>query len=183
MLAASAKPTSLRLSRNKTLEILMRLLFARGTLKPSIALLLAIASTTAAHAQYVKPHIEHASYGEVKVVVPVTASDPAVWSFKLHNLANGIDASKESGGNLQARVVLYGPGVKLLARPMSDDLKAAVDQLRASGVRFEICNNTLKGMDLDWHALYDVHESDIVAAGFLEVGWLANQGWAVEAMN
>ena len=59
----------------------------------------------------------------------------------------------------------------------------SLDQLRTAGVKFEICNNTLKGMDIDWHGLYEVHESDIVSAGFLEVGWLANQGWAVEAMN
>lgn len=58
-----------------------------------------------------------------------------------------------------------------------------MDELRGAGVKFAVCNNTLKGMDLDWHTLDGVKEQDIVPAGFLEVGWLANHGWAVDAMN
>jgi intracellular sulfur oxidation DsrE/DsrF family protein len=78
--------------------------------------------------------------------------------------------------------VLYGAGLKMLVDP-DPALKTAIDQLRGDGVRFAVCNNTLEGMNLDWHTLYHVQEKDIVPSGFLEVGWLADHGWAVDAMN
>jgi intracellular sulfur oxidation DsrE/DsrF family protein len=143
---------------------------------------LSLAAAGAAGAGYVDPHVTHAAYGHVRVVVPVTSADPGVWSFKLHNLLNGEQAARQWKGALEARVVLYGQGVKLLQQP-TGPLKEAIDQLRAAGVQFEICNNTLKGMDLDWHELYGVKEADVVPSGFQEVAWLANQGWAVGAMN
>ena len=144
---------------------------------------LMLAATAPARADYVQPHITHPAFGRVRVVVPVTSADPAVWKFKLLNLVNSEKTVKQWHGTLQAHVVLYGGGVKMLLRPVDDDVKQAVDQLRADGVRFDICNNTLKGMNLDWHELYGVQERDIVPAGFLQVGWLADHGWAVEAMN
>jgi intracellular sulfur oxidation DsrE/DsrF family protein len=144
---------------------------------------LMLAATAPARADYVQPHITHPAFGRVRVVVPVTSADPAVWKFKLLNLVNSEKTAKQWHGTLQAHVVLYGGGVKMLLRPVDDDVKQAVDQLRADGVRFDICNNTLKGMNLDWHELYGVQERDIVPAGFLQVGWLADHGWAVEAMN
>ncbi len=140
-------------------------------------------ATAPARADYVQPHISHPAFGRVRVVVPVTSADPAVWAFKLKNLLNSENTIKQWHGTLQAHVVLYGAGVKMLLQPMNDDVKSAVDALRADGVHFDICNNTLKGMNLDWHQLDGVKESDIVPAGFLQVGWLANHGWAVEAMN
>ena len=147
--------------------------------------LLAVCTAFAAlpvHAAYVQPKIQHENYGTVRVVVPVTSADAKVWAFKLHNIANGIDGAKAAGGEMLAEVVLYGPGLKMLVQP-DTALTATIDELRQAGVRFKICNNTLKGMDLDWHELYKVQESDIVPSGFLEVGWRANQGWAVDAMN
>lgn len=144
---------------------------------------LMLAATAPARADYVQPHITHPAFGRVRVVVPVTSADPAVWKFKLLNLVNSEKTVKQWHGTLQAHVVLYGAGVKMLLQPVDDDVKNAVDRLRADGVRFDICNNTLKGMNLDWHQLYGVQEHDIVPAGFLQVGWLADHGWAVEAMN
>lgn len=158
-------------------------------IRPSLSLVaaaLAIGTTAlgpTAHADYVQPHITHAPFGRVRMVVPITSADPAVWGFKLHNLQNSEVGIPQWKGRLEARVVLYGPGVKLLERPMDDKLKAAVDTLRREGVRFDICNNTLKAMQLDWHTLYGVKESDIVPSGFLEVAWLANHGWAIDPMN
>lgn len=144
---------------------------------------LMLAATAPARADYVQQHITHPAFGCVRVVVPVTSADPAVWKFKLLNLVNSEKTVKQWHGTLQAHVVLYGAGVKMLLEPVDDSVKQAVDELRADGVHFDICNNTLKGMSLDWHQLYGVKESDIVPAGFLQVGWLADHGWAVEAMN
>lgn len=158
--------------------------------KPKLALATAAAGAVLfaalpapTQAEYVQPIIHHAPMGTVKIVVPVTSADPGVWAFKLRNIANSEKGAKAWKGSLQARVVLYGPGLKLLEQPMDPALQATVDQLRAEGVRFDICNNTLKGMNLDWHTLYGVKESDIVPSGFLEVGYLAKHGWAVDPMN
>lgn len=140
-------------------------------------------AASAAHAGYVTPVIEHAPFDAVRVVVPLTSADPAVWRFRLNNVRAGLAASKEGHGSLQARVVLYGGGVKLLTAPVDPQVKELVDGLRSAGVQFNICNNTLKGMDLDWHSLYGVKETDVVPSGFLEVGWLGNHGWAVDPMN
>ncbi len=142
-----------------------------------------LAAAAPARADYVQPHITHPAFGRVRVVVPLTSASPAVWEFKLRNLLNGEKSAKQWHGTLQAHVVLYGGGVKMLLEPVDSSVKAAIDQLRADGVHFDICNNTLEGMNLDWHRLYGVQETDIVPSGFLQVGWLADHGWAVEAMN
>lgn len=155
----------------------------RITLMAAAGAAMFAALPVAAQAAYVQPIIHHAPMGTVKIVVPVTSADPAVWAFKLRNVANSEKGARQWKGRLDARVVLYGPGLKLLEQPMEPALQATVDQLRAEGVRFDICNNTLKGMNLDWHSLYGVKESDIVPSGFLEVGYLGEHGWAVDPMN
>jgi len=136
-----------------------------------------------AHADYVAPALNHAPYGAIKVVVPVTTGDAALWAFKLRNVSNGLSMAKTAQGELQARVVLYGPGIQMLSQPMDPKLKDAVDALRAQGVQLSLCNVTLKAMNVDWHSLYGVQESDIVPSGFLEVGWLAAHGWGVDPAN
>lgn len=143
----------------------------------------AIVFTNPARAEYVEPNIHHAPYGEVKVVVPITSDDPSVWLFRLRNVGNGIAVTGGLGGSMQVKVVMYGAGVKLLSQPMDPKIKEAIDAARAAGARFNVCNVTLKGMKLDWHALYGIQEGDIVPSGFAEVGWLASHGWAVDPAN
>lgn len=155
-------------SKTSSMAVIMAVLFAGSPL--------------AAQADYVVPHIQHAPMGTVKMVIPITSPDSKVWTFKMRNIGNSERGIREWHGKLEARIVLYGPGLKLLLDP-SPQIQATVDQLRADGIRFDICNNTLKAMNLDWHRLYGVQEEDIVPAGFLEVGWLGNHGWAVNPMN
>ena len=148
----------------------------------SLFVALPLAIPALAHADYVRPKIEHVHYGDVNVVVPVTSSDTSVWSFKLRNAMTGVKDVRDWGGSMAIRFVLYGPGVKMLMHP-DDATRSVIDQLRTDGVKFEVCNNTLMGMNLDWHELYNVQETDIVQSGFVEVGWLANKGWAVHPMK
>jgi intracellular sulfur oxidation DsrE/DsrF family protein len=63
------------------------------------------------------------------------------------------------------------------------DLREALDAVRAAGVQIELCNNSLRGQDLDFHALYGVREADIVPSGFLEVAWLQSRGFVVDPSN
>lgn len=136
-----------------------------------------------ARAEYVEANIQHAPYGEVKVVVPITSDDPSVWLFRLRNVGNGIKATSGLGGSMQAKIVLYGAGVRMLTQPVDPKLKETIDAARAAGAQFNVCNVTLKGMKLDWHTLYGLQEGDIVPSGFAEVGWLATHGWAVDPAN
>ncbi len=153
----------------------------------SLAVLAAAAITLAASgpalAEYVAPNMHHAPYGEVKVVVPITSDSASTWMFRLRNVGNGLQVASGGGGSMQAKVVLYGPGVKMLTQPVDPKLKEVIDTARAAGVQINICNFTLKGMDLDWHTLYGVAEADVVPSGFAEVGWLASHGWAVDPAN
>ena len=135
------------------------------------------------HAEYVTPNIHHEPFGEVKVVVPLTSTDQAVWIARLHNISNGMKATSGSGGSLLAKVVLFSGGVKMLLQPVDPKLKEAIDEARAAGVRFNVCNFSLKGMNQDWHELYGVQEADIVPSGFGEVAWLGNHGWAIVSLN
>ena len=137
----------------------------------------------AAHAEYVAPNIHHAPFGEVKVVVPITSDSASTWMFRLRNVGNGLQVASSGGGSMQAKVVLYGPGVKMLTQPVDPKLKEVIDAARASGVQINVCNFTLKGMDVDWHNLYGVAEADVVPSGFAEVGFLASHGWAVDPAN
>lgn len=148
-----------------------------------IATFVSIAFINPVRAEYVEPNIKHAPFGDVKVVVPITSDDPSVWLFRLRNVGNGIKVTGGLGGGMQVKIVMYGPGVKLLSQPADPKIKEAIDAARAAGAQFNVCNVTLKGMKLDWHTLYGLKEEDIVPSGFAEVGWLASHGWAVDPAN
>lgn len=120
---------------------------------------------------YVKPTITHEAFGTNNVVVPMSTDVSAMQGMKLRNIANGLNATKEWKGQLNVTVVVYSKGITLLQSP-DERVRQALDALRAQGVRFVVCNNTLKELDLDYHDLYQVSEKDIVPSGFLEVAYL-----------
>ena len=148
------------------------------------ALVAAVCALSAsARADYVAPRIKHADYGALKIVTPVTSADPKLWAMKLRNAQNGIDAAKAWKGTLDVRLVLWAQGVHLLDNP-TDEMKGKIDALRAAGVKFEICDNTLREQNIDFHTLYGVSEADLVPAGFLEVPYLVQrEGFAVAPAN
>lgn len=130
------------------------------------------AATDAAHVSaYVKPHITHEKYGTLKVVVPLVSDMPAVRGMKLRNIANSIKATEVWGGKMDVKIVMYAKGVAWLAHP-DDKEKATIDALRAHGVQFVVCNNSLIEQGIDFHTLYGVKDADIVPSGFAEVAFL-----------
>ena len=69
-------------------------------------------------------------------------------------------------------------GVKLFQMAKTDPALAAdLDRLRAKGVRFMVCRNTLKGMGLMPADLYGVQDADIVPSGVAELARLQGQGY------
>jgi len=120
------------------------------------------------------------AYGPQKVVYHNNGrSGDAERSFKalLRNIANQLDAVGD--GNATIRVVNHGDGVALLQLATSNkDLATALDGLRARGVRFLVCKNTLKDRAIDWKTLYGVKEEDLVASGIAELVKLQAEGFA-----
>ena len=94
----------------------------------------------------------------------------------MQHALNAAMTAKDWNGQVQIVIVLYGQGIKILAH-MNDDVASKVAELRAAGIVFKACNNAMKGMDLDWHALNNLAETDIVPAGVLEVPYLESKGY------
>lgn len=95
----------------------------------------------------------------------------------LNNLDNHLNAVGEE--NLDLRVVMHGDGLGLLAAANKDQaLQATISDLKARGVRFLVCNNTLVGRNIDPESdLFDVWPEDIVQAGVAEVARLQQDGF------
>jgi len=94
----------------------------------------------------------------------------------LLNIHNSVEAVGKD--HIQVRVVNHGPGLDLFITANTDpDMAARIDALKAQGVEFLICANTLKERKIDWHTLYGVKESDIVPSGVAELVRLQQMGF------
>jgi len=104
--------------------------------------------------------------------------DHAYFERFLRNISAHITAT---GGNVEILVVDYGPGVKLFTLANTDKaLASSIDSLRAKGVQFKICRNTLRGMGLQPGQLYHVLPADVVPSGVAEIARLQGLGYVFE---
>jgi hypothetical protein len=132
---------------------------------------------------YVQPKITHEQYGVVKIVVPITTDDKSLQGMKLRNIENGLDSAAKWGGHMHNTVVLYGKGVSLL-KDTDPEMRKKIDALKARGVQFDVCDNTLREQGIDFHQLYHVTDRDIVPSGFAEVAYLqSKKGYVVDPVN
>ncbi|MBI5942510.1 MAG: DsrE family protein [Caulobacterales bacterium] len=94
-------------------------------------------------------------------------------------LLRNIDAHiAATGGNVEIRVVSFAGGVKAFQMAQTDpELAKAIDALKAKRVRFLICRNTLRAMNITPADLYGVGDADIVPSGVAEVARLQGQGF------
>jgi intracellular sulfur oxidation DsrE/DsrF family protein len=93
----------------------------------------------------------------------------------MHNVGAHIAATN---GQVEIRVVNFASGVTSFQLAKTDaDLRAGLDRLRAKGVKFLICRNTLNGMGLKVADLYGVTEADVVPSGVAEIARLQGQGF------
>ncbi|WP_018075782.1 DsrE family protein [Novosphingobium nitrogenifigens] len=93
----------------------------------------------------------------------------------LHHIGAHIAATN---GQVEIRVVNFASGVQLFVMAREDaDLAKAIDGLRAKGVRFMICHNTLAGMKLTPADLYGVKDEDVVPSGVAEIARLQGLGF------
>ena len=138
------------------------------TLTPLFAaLLLATAPMTHAAAEAAAPS---ASVQE-KVVYHVNDSTNAMAA--LRNIKNHLNAAP----NAKISVVTHGPGIDFLLTDATDKngnpYEPNVQELKAKGVDFRVCNNTLKSRKLDASAV--LAEATVVPSGVAEIGKLQAQ--------
>lgn len=142
-----------------------------------------VKSSDSGHGGYVEPKINHEHYGTLKVVVPMTTDDKTIQGMKLRNIENSLNSVAKWGGELQGIMVIYAKGVSLLKNPDSETRKK-IDALKARGVRFVVCDNTLREQGIDFHQLYHVTDRDIVPSGFAEVAYLqSKENYVVDPIN
>lgn len=95
----------------------------------------------------------------------------------MRNVQNHINAV--GAQNLEVAVVMHGNGLGLLAEALGDmQLQTVISSLKAQGVSFVVCANTLRGREISYEDdLYDVWEEDIVPSGVAELSHLQAQGY------
>jgi intracellular sulfur oxidation DsrE/DsrF family protein len=83
-----------------------------------------------------------------------------------------------TNGQVEIRVVSFASGVTMFQMAKTDaDLAASLDKLRAKGVRFMVCRNTMLGMRLRPEDLYGVKADDVVPSGVAELARLQGLGY------
>lgn len=138
-----------------------------------IALMLAVAAGTNAA-------FTNTRYGTQKVVYHINypgGEEDKAYRGALRNIQNHINAV--GADNLEVKVVLHGNGVGLLASAKdSEQLQMAVTSLKSQKVAFNVCNNTLKGRNINAETdLFEVFPEDIVPSGVAELSRLQGQGY------
>jgi intracellular sulfur oxidation DsrE/DsrF family protein len=111
-----------------------------------------------------------ASAAEEKVVYHV--NDSAVARVALNNVNNHLTAAPDA----KIVVVTHGKGIDFLLNDAKDDkgeFAPVVSALKAKGVDFRVCNNTLKSRKLDASAVN--MEATVVPSGVAEIGKLQAQ--------
>lgn len=128
-------------------------------------------------------------YGKQKVVYHINYDDPKKQAGALRNIQNHINAVGKD--NIEIKVVLHGNGLALLLEPDSlekltkfkhanadEKMTARIDGLKAQGVAFNVCANTVRGRKVDMETdLYNVSQDDIVPSGVAEVAKLQQEGY------
>lgn len=116
-------------------------------------------------------------YQKQRVAYHVNYSDAKRAVGALRNAQNHINAL--GADNFEIQFVLHGNGVELLRSVANEnpDAAARIDRLRAQGVKFSICNNTLVGRKIALDELYFADASDVVPSGVAELGKLQQEGF------
>jgi hypothetical protein len=116
------------------------------------------------------------SYAEQKVVYHVNYADEQRYRGMLGNIQNHINGVGED--KVTIHVVMHGAGIGLLRSAHNDELiQSRIMNLKAQGVDFKICANTLEGSNTHVSELFDASEADIVPAGVAEIAALQQQGF------
>lgn len=126
------------------------------------------------------PAMANERYGTQKVVYHINypgGDGDKAYLGALRNVQNHINAVGVE--NMEIKVVLHGNGVGLLQSAVDHQaLQMAVTSLKTQNVKFNVCNNTLVGRNIDYsNDLFEVFEDDIVPSGVAELSRLQQMGF------
>ena len=141
-------------------------------MKHPLSLILALCFTAFAMAAV---QAAPAAPAEVPEKVVYHINDASVARVAMRNIENHLTASPEA----RIVVVTHGKGIDFLLNDARDDkgpYQTQVAGLKNRGVDFRVCNNTLKGRNLDANAV--IFEAGVVPSGVAEIGRLqAREGY------
>jgi uncharacterized protein len=141
---------------------------------PLLFLLTALTMSANVYADYVQPNIQHEAYGKQKVAYHLNSGDTQEHLRFIGNVNNHINAIGNE--NIELQIVIHGAGLSLLQTD-NEKLNKAIDGIREKGIKIAICNNTLRGKNVNWSSLRGVKENDIVPSGVAELAYLQQKGF------
>ncbi|MGY6557762.1 MAG: DsrE family protein [Nitritalea sp.] len=106
-----------------------------------------------------------------KIVLHYSEGDPATHPKLLRNLENILAAAPDT----ELVLVTIGMGVDLMRRDIPQPLQEKMQALQGRGVRFEVCENTLKQRGLEKAEFLPI--SSYVTAGILALVELQKAGF------
>ena len=129
----------------------------------------------------------------VKTVFDVTQGSPQTANIVFWAVKNvNDDESVRSLSELpQVAVVFHGPAVKLISNDRNgfnesdnealDKFANTIREMKAEGVRFEVCDYALKVMGVDPYTVFP--EVEHVPNGFISIAGYQTQGYSVITVN
>ncbi len=119
-------------------------------------------------------------YDEQKVVYHITQRGgfgDGAYKSALAQIGNHI--ATVSDGFIEARVLLQGEGIGLLAQAMTNpELAREITRLKSRGVRFFVCQNTVITHDIDpQRELFGFQIADMVPYSLAEIAALTQKGF------
>ncbi len=116
------------------------------------------------------------AFGQTKathhVVIQLSTNDTMAWKGAISNIVN---LKKGWGDDVEIELVAHGPGIGFLLSSQTTQL-AAITKLKADGVIFAICENTLNSKNINPSLI--LPEAITVPMGIGEVILKQELGWS-----
>lgn len=106
-----------------------------------------------------------------KIVFQLTSDDTLVHKGLMKQLNNVLTAAP----NTNIEVVCHGPGINLLVADKTT-VYAKIQEMKAKGVAFEACENTLKEKNIPKNKI--IPEAGIVPSAIVEIVIRQEEGWS-----
>ncbi|HET9122089.1 MAG TPA: DsrE family protein [Acidiferrobacteraceae bacterium] len=115
--------------------------------------------------------LSHA-FAKHKLVMSISQPSPKRQQLVLNNTANVLRAFGQD--NIRVEIVAFGPGLKLLLK--NNPHAKVIQALKAEGVEFAACHNTMMAMHIQKSALNPA--ATVVPGGIVELVRREEQGWS-----
>jgi intracellular sulfur oxidation DsrE/DsrF family protein len=107
-----------------------------------------------------------------RIVMELSTRDTSVWRAAVGSISK---LKKGWGDDVQIEVVVHGAGIGFLLKGIATQ-EDAIKELKAKGVQFAACANTLKDHNIDRSQV--IPEAGIVPMGIGEIVLKQESGWS-----